>query len=110
MSKGSNARPIGDRSQFNSNFGAIFNKQEENPEKKPKKKPETQANRILTHLKEGKALTCLNAFNDLGITQVATRIFELKRDGHNINKTYIIVKNRYLEDCLVASYFLEESK
>ena len=38
----------------------------------------TQQERVLEYLQEGKKLTCLNAFNELGITQVAARIYELK--------------------------------
>ena len=41
-----------------------------------------QTARVLQYLEDGKKLTCLNAFNELGITQVAARIFELKELGY----------------------------
>ena len=46
----------------------------------------TQSERVLKYLQDGKKLTCLNAFEELGITQVAARIFELKEKGHEIKK------------------------
>jgi hypothetical protein len=67
----------------------------------------TQSQRVLDYLQQGKKLTCLNAFNELGITQVAARIFELKRDGEVILSSRIKVKNRYGEDCIVSEYFME---
>jgi hypothetical protein len=67
----------------------------------------TQSQRVLDYLQQGKKLTCLNAFNELGITQVAARIFELKRDGEVILSSRTKVKNRYGEDCIVSEYFME---
>lgn len=67
----------------------------------------TQSQRVLDYLQQGKKLTCLNAFNELGITQVAARIFELKREGKIILSSRIKVKNRYGEDCIVSEYFME---
>ena len=65
----------------------------------------TQTARVLQYLQDGKKLTCLNAFNELGITQVAARIFELKELGHPIKKKMITVTNRYDEKCSVAEYY-----
>jgi hypothetical protein len=67
----------------------------------------TQSERVLKYLEDGKKLTCLNAFNELGITQVAARIFELKEQGHPIKKKMISVTNRYDEKCSVAEYYME---
>ena len=67
----------------------------------------TQTDRVLAHLEAGKRLTCLNAFHDLGVTQVAARIFELKQDGHTINTKTIKVTNRYGDEATVVNYFLE---
>ena len=65
----------------------------------------TQTARVLQYLQDGKKLTCLNAFNELGITQVAARIFELKELGHPIKEKMITVTNRYDEKCSVAEYY-----
>ena len=65
----------------------------------------TQHQRILDHLRSGRTITALDAFNQLGITQVASRIFELKREGHPISKRTVRVVNRYDEICYVAEYY-----
>lgn len=97
--KGSKQRPT-NQAKFDANYDAIFNKSKE--------KPMTQQERVLSYLQEGKKLTCLNAFNELGITQVASRIFELKEQGHPIAKRMIKVTNRYDEKCSVAEYYYGE--
>lgn len=66
----------------------------------------TQQERILNYLEEGKSITTLNAFNELGITRLASRIYDLKESGHLINKKMISVVNRYDEKCSVAEYSL----
>ena len=68
----------------------------------------TQHGRVLDYLTDGKKLTCLNAFAELGITQVASRILELKREGYTILKNNIKVTNRYGEKVTVAEYYMEE--
>ena len=68
----------------------------------------TQVDRVLKYLEDGKRLTCLNAFEELGITQVAARIFELKREGHDIKTDRKSVTNRYNEKCSVAEYYMEK--
>lgn len=67
----------------------------------------TQIQRILNHLEAGNTITTLNAFNELGITRLAARIHELKRQGYLINKKTISVTNRYNEKCSVAEYYME---
>lgn len=69
----------------------------------------TQHKRVLDYLKGGRKLTCLNAFNELGITQVAARIFELKREGNAILSSRIKVTNQYGETCFVSEYYMEEA-
>ena len=68
----------------------------------------TQVERVLKYLEDGKKLTCLNAFEELGITQVAARIFELKEKGHDIKTNRRKVTNRYNEVCSVAEYYMEK--
>tara|TARA_R100000541_G_scaffold27024_2_gene36351 strand:- start:278 stop:499 length:222 start_codon:yes stop_codon:yes gene_type:complete len=67
-----------------------------------------QSERVLRHLEEGKRLTCLNAFQELGITQVAARIYELKKEGHPITTMPMKVKNRYGDEANVVNYVLEK--
>tara|TARA_Y100000004_G_scaffold12121_1_gene13094 strand:+ start:818 stop:1129 length:312 start_codon:yes stop_codon:yes gene_type:complete len=100
MGKGSKQRPT-DKSKFDSNYDAIFNKTEE--------KKMTQADRVLNYLQDGNTITTLNAFNELGITRLAARVHELKQDGHAVKKKTLTVTNRYDEKCSVAEYYLENS-
>lgn len=47
---------------------------------------------ILRQLKMGRMITALDALNGCGSMKLATRISELKRDGHNI-VTHMVSKN-----------------
>lgn len=67
----------------------------------------TQQERVLEYLQSGKKITTLNAFKELGITRLAARIYELKRDGHEVKKNTITVVNRFNENCGIAEYFME---
>jgi hypothetical protein len=69
----------------------------------------TQANRVLDWLESGKTITTLDSFRDLGITRLAARIYELKKEGHTINKRTLTVANRFSEECHIAEYFIEEN-
>lgn len=64
----------------------------------------TQGDRILLWLDQHGSITPADAWNELGITKLATRISELRRDGEKIQKKYITVKNRYGEDVQVMEY------
>lgn len=44
----------------------------------------SQNQALLEYLQAGNTITSKDAYEKLGITQLATRIFELKEDGHNI--------------------------
>ena len=67
----------------------------------------TQAKRVLDYLESGNTITTLNAFNELGITRLAARIYELKEEGHDVKSKRIKVTNRYNEQCSVSEYFME---
>ncbi|MGI9339856.1 MAG: helix-turn-helix domain-containing protein [Psychrobacter sp.] len=67
----------------------------------------SQANRVLDFLETGRSITPQDAWNELGITRLAARVHELKKDGYVINKKLISVTNRYAEKCQVAEYYLE---
>lgn len=70
----------------------------------------SQKERILQHLKQGNTITSLEAYNELGVTQLAARIYELKAEGNPILSEQIKVTNRFDEKCTVAKYFLAEPK
>lgn len=68
----------------------------------------TQQQRILEYLEQGNTITTLNAFNELGITRLASRIYDLKASGVSIQRKMITVTNRYNEKCHVTEYSLGE--
>ena len=55
----------------------------------PKIKKLSQEEMILQHLKEGKAITPLEALNKWGCFRLSGRIFDLRKEGHEIITTNI---------------------
>jgi hypothetical protein len=70
----------------------------------------TQHERILDYMREFGSITPIEAFRDLGITKLATRVGELKRLGFTINQEAIHTKNRYGEKTSYMSYSLQEEE
>lgn len=66
----------------------------------------TQQERILEYLKEGKTLTRLNAWDNLGILEAPARISELRNKGHNIQTGFKTILNRYGEQVRIAEWRL----
>ena len=64
----------------------------------------TQCERIIEYLMEFGAITQLEAIRDLGCFRLASRISDLKKQGHNIVSEMVAVKNRWGEKTYVASY------
>lgn len=67
----------------------------------------SQCERVLFWLRQGKQLTQFEAIGSLGILRLASRIDELRQDGHNIKTAMVTVPNRWGEKCRVASYTLQ---
>ena len=55
----------------------------------------TQHERILQYIDDFGSISPMEAFNDLGITKLATRISEMSREGHQFTKLMECTKNRY---------------
>ena len=55
----------------------------------------TQHERILKYIDDFGSITPMDAFMDLGITKLATRIGEITRRGHKIEKVDESGVNRY---------------
>lgn len=68
----------------------------------------TQCERLLEYLNKHDSITQMEALNELGIMRLASRVSDLNRQGYDIQKKMIVVKNRYGESCCVASYSLGE--
>ena len=67
-------------------------------------KKNTQHIRILIYFETHKFITQLDAYRDLGITKLATRISELKQMGYLFDQEMIEVENRYGETTRVMQY------
>lgn len=67
-----------------------------------------QTDRILRYIKEFGSITAAQAFNDLGVSQLATRIFELNKSGYEIQSRFVTGKNRYGEPVKYKEYFLRD--
>ena len=68
----------------------------------------TQHDRILDYMNEFGSITTLDAFRDLGITKLTTRISEMRRIGFSIEGTREAVKNRFGETCHINRYTLKK--
>ena len=66
----------------------------------------TQRELILEYLDDFGSITPMEAFSDLGITKLATRISEMRKDGLEFNIETIKSKNRYGKPCRFAKYSL----
>ena len=66
----------------------------------------SQKDRVLQYLKQGKALTRLNAWDELGVIETPARISELRHEGHQIQTAMKPVINRYGEAVRIAEWFI----
>ena len=69
----------------------------------------TQKQRILAYINEFGSITPMEAFADLGITKLATRISEIDALGRPIHKEWENGKNRYGETIRYMRYSLEDN-
>ena len=71
----------------------------------------SQASRLLDYLKRFGSVTTWEAFQELGITRLSARIFEIKERGYLIKTESITSKNRFGEPVHFNKYSLvEENK
>ena len=67
----------------------------------------TQYESILQYMKDFGSITPMEAFSDLGITKLATRISEMRKDGMEFHKEPMKTKNRYGKQVRFMRYSLE---
>lgn len=67
----------------------------------------SQKQRVLEYIQQFGSITTLEAFSDLGITRLSARIYELRDEGHEIEASDELCKNRFGETCRVARYSLK---
>lgn len=66
----------------------------------------TQAQRVLDYINEFGSITQIEALKDLGVMRLASRISDLRRNGHNIISETVVVKNKWKEKCYIKRYRL----
>ena len=69
---------------------------------------DTQHERILKYLKHHRQITPMDAFNELGITKLSTRISELIGMGYPIKKDWGEGLDRYGDKVRFMTYRLEK--
>ena len=70
----------------------------------------TQEQRILSYMKDYGSITQTEAFFDLGVMRLASRISSLRKQGYKIESTLEKVKNRYGESCHIKRYRLSDAE
>lgn len=66
----------------------------------------TQSERIINYIRDFGSISPLEAFQDLGITKLSTRISEMRQDGLEFDKIRESSKNRYGEKVTYMRYSL----
>lgn len=66
-----------------------------------------QNERVMERLRKG-PLTQLQAYDELGITRLGARVYELRNAGNFITSEMVTVRNRHGEECRVAEYQLRQ--
>lgn len=67
----------------------------------------SQNERLLLHLKNFGTIQPMMAWSQLGIYRLASRICDLRKEGHSIEKRMVTLTNRWGEEVRVAEYKLE---
>ena len=55
----------------------------------------TQCEAVLKYLEEFGSITTYDSFIQLGVTRLASRIVDLRREGYSFKKDWVTKKNRY---------------
>ena len=64
----------------------------------------TQSQRILRHLEDYGSITQMDAMQDYGIMRLASRVNDLRREGHPIITEVVEGRNRYGEKTHYTRY------
>ena len=67
-----------------------------------------QRQRIINYIRECGSITSLEVYKDLGITQLATRIKELKEQGYEFRTEWESSKNKFDEKIDYKRYYLAD--
>lgn len=67
----------------------------------------TQGEKIIDYIQKFGSITPMEAFSDLGITKLATRISELKQQGVEFEQKFERRPNRFGENVCYMRYWLK---
>lgn len=67
-----------------------------------------QCRMLLERMKKGERFTQRKALLELSIGRLPSRIFEIKRQGIEVNDRFVEVENQFGEKCRVKEYWIEE--
>lgn len=70
--------------------------------------PKNQKEAVLYHLQQFQTITSLEAIKEYGATRLSGIIFNLRKDGYNIQSLPFIRKNRFGNTVTLAKYYLYE--
>ena len=73
-----------------------------------KKMKQNQCEKIVDYIKQFGSITTMEAFADLGITRLASRIHDLVCEGYVIEKTVETGKNRFGDPVHFTRYSIKE--
>ena len=68
----------------------------------------TQCEQIIDYLHRFGSITPMEAFADLGITKLATRVSEMRKDGREFNIETVKSTNRFGKTVRYAKYSLKD--
>lgn len=69
-----------------------------------------QRNAVLEYIERFGSISSWDAYKDLGVTQLATRIFELKERGYRFRKEKVHFTTRLGKKSYYEEYYLDEYK
>jgi hypothetical protein len=69
----------------------------------------TQCEQIIEYLHKFGSITPMEAFADLGITKLATRVSEMRKDGREFKIETVKSTNRFGKTVRYAKYSLKEN-
>lgn len=66
----------------------------------------TQKDRVLNYIRQFGSISSIEAYTDLGITQLGARIDDLQKEGYEFKKEWQEGKNRFNEPITYKKYSL----
>lgn len=67
-----------------------------------------QCEKIVLYIQKFGSISSMEAFQDLGITRLSARIYELREEGYQFDETFEASKNRYGEIVYYKRYSFQK--